>query len=438
MNLSYFLIPFFFLLSVQTNHSQSLSFSSFQKIEDIPNFQLTSSVVFEKQILMAGHSRNPSGDIDAMLVRIDKDGAIIQRKSIGQPDIFERCSDIIIGSDQTIWVLINAFKNNKPIVQLYQLDKRLSELKKITLDLEKVQEGKKLALRNKNEINIALLYRKESMSGYPVIASYSIKEQTFSYTHLDYDNPPISKMETEKIFYIDNNGNKKQPSKEELLRMQKSMDAHTKQLNKNVNNILVTENRTILVGAENTANFGDFWAAEVSNTGKINWEKVFEKKDDVGADALVTARFDGSNTALFGNHYRKKDNLNYNFNYVLVDKNGHELINKIYDTGFDESLIDVIPTNKGYIICGYVDIEPNKKIKGTSTITVGQQVINTNLLFLNIHKDGTLIEEIPLEKEGFQKAISILPINEKEFYILGTHSNINEEKSLFLLKASLN
>ncbi len=374
-----------------------------------------------------GHQRKKTGDIDAFVQKINAEGEVIVSNTIGKPDLFERATDIVKlpNQDSITCLLVNSTtKNLKKHVILYEIknDTLLTERKDLGLLIEgdKVANAERMLAINDQELAIAMTYEDEGGNVFPIILRYNTKTGQEQLIQLNRNNP--SKMGSggaDDVLFLGADGQKIKATADMIAEYKKFQEENSKLLTKAFGDIAFLDDKFYVVGSENTINLSDYWATQVDSKGGLIWEKLYEKEDDVGADILqAVIPLANGNTALFGEHYDKKKWLNYDFNFLLADRQGKILADSIYSIGWDEHFVSAAKTKQGFLIGGYANIEPDKSTSQRGVIAVGRKVVDSDILMFHIDEDGRQLKHHRVKRKGFQKMQSMCPFKENSFMVL--------------------
>ncbi len=334
-----------------------------------------------------------NGDLDVYLFKFNSKGELLQEQKIGEAKSFERGTAIVWDGKQ-FTVLVNKAINNQPQIELLYLSKDFEIVDRLDLSHNKKRAGESMTQTTDNELLISFSYEESPENYFPLAVLVDSKKQVISQTKMDYNNPSEFKI----------------PDTSNLPKaMQAQLANFSTELLKLPVNMVDINDKIYVLGSENTDNFGDNWAACLDKKGNILWEKLYEKKKEPGVDFLSSAlEASGEHIAFFGQHYNKKNNLDYNFNYLLVDKNGDLLLNKRYSLGFDEQFGNAQKVGDNFLLCGFVNEEPVKEG------WVGDNIQDVNIWLLLINENGDKLHELYLKKQGFQRLIDTVKINDNQ------------------------
>jgi len=393
------------------------------QIEIPANVSVRNTLLVKDYILVVGNIRSASNDTDVFLAYYDKEGKQILNRTIGLPTAFERYGSIIMVADNYYLLITQVSKTTKII--LYQLDQDLNEITQTDFSSLNRFSGNSLTVMN-NSILIGIQHIDQKGNNFPEIIKYNLENKTISVRELSAVNATTSlEDKPESHFYIDAQGNKVEPSKELLEEINNSLKVQNKLVNKQVQSVSVFKNEIYIVGAEKTKNFSDFWVGKLNPELEIVWEKVYEKANDSGADVLHKAiELSNGNIATVGQNYNKPKGLDYSLAMDQIKPDGSLVNPFLYSMGTDEHFIDAYKTNKGIILFGYADYEPVKEF-------VGDNVIDRNICFVKVARDGSVLNEVILKRPGFQQLLTVSQLSEKEFGLLFKSTTKNHSEWFF-------
>jgi len=352
-----------------------------------------SDASYDGRNLVAVGSLRSKGNLDVQIVKFSVNGEILQQKTIESKTSFDRATSII--SDENLyWVLINKLENKVSKIEIHKYDINLNQIDIIKFEKPNFVNAISLSQNSRKQLVMLVDFQKEAGINYPVVLT------------IDADSKKY------EAFHFDKNNQSNYPRKDNLqfgLAGAGEFPDTSRFFNKSSVGIDIISDKVFVVGTEDTGNLGDLWAGCSSSDNELIWDQIFEKENDPGVDYLCNAEVaSNGGVALFGVHYDKSDDFNYNFNYLLLDRFGNTTVEKSFDLGFDEHLVRGYKYGSNYLLTGYVAEEPEK------SGWVGENIKNKNLWYLLINEDGTKIDDSYLTKPFFQTLISSTQISRNE------------------------
>lgn len=170
-----------------------------------------------------------------------------------------------------------------------------------------------------------------------------------------------------------------------------------------------SEGKTIGNKSEASKGSSDYWVVKLSASGEPEWEKTY---GGIFSDRLKTILITeegyliggSSNSTVSGN----KTAGSYGENdlwLIRVDKQGNALWQKTYGGEGDESLAQILETERGFLIAGSTNSKPHPE--GGKTADNGE---GTDFWVLEIDKDGNQLWDKTYDIGKWDVLVSVLPL----------------------------
>lgn len=181
-----------------------------------------------------------------------------------------------------------------------------------------------------------------------------------------------------------------------------------------------------LLGNKVSPSYGsnDYWVIKLTSVGEVEWEKSFGGKFSDQLNSIVITE-DGyliggtSNSVVSGN--KKVETVGQNDFWVIkLNEHGEEQWQQVYGGDGDDTLVEIIKTEKGYLLAG----NSNSNLSETKK---SNAINGFDFWVMEIDEIGEMIWDNTYDVGEIDKLVKVLKI-EDDHYLIGGYSQIDTQR----------